>query len=248
MSDFAKVALPFLGVVIASVMGFFLNTVTEELRSSRSVVYSLNAEGDSTTVAIQNVSRVPIEAANFQITCIDRPCFRPGAPDGTLVRFEGQGMIASQDIRADVEHTSLISLRVSLIPGARTLVRVFPTETAGDLLFLYRPDPGQAEALRMLRASSATGFVIRNYIEMFALVFLGSLIFAAAMAVIALASVVLHWRRPRRDPKKETGDAPERPSPSALALAGLAALWLEGRVQRRRLARADDRAAGQRRG
>ncbi len=237
-----------LTAVFTAIVGFYVTTVVEEIRSGAALVYRVDRTYETSRLTIYNASRsASVTGLPIGMSCVsdvkDAGCFQPDAP----AQREYHAPIKGEILRPLVD-ASTVDFEVSLLPGARVSFSVDsdPGNRTGLLFktFPQRPaGPGQAapetglhaiaNALAgpskapptpvFLEAGTITGFLVQHYFSVIAWAMVASSLLLAGLALIvavrAIPSLFL-TKDPDNERQLVSLDLVYRPAPSELGGGG----------------------------
>jgi hypothetical protein len=200
MNLFKATSAPWLLTAIVAIIAFFMTGLVEELRSGRTLVYRLDDDGATMTATLWNVSRTHVlRDLDIQLTCDAPPCFRKG-PAGRYDLPQVTPPIATPDLRARIADEETVGFELTLLPGARLDITLFPVAPqTGNFRLFYVPGT-VPQPLVILQSWSITGWTALNYFRIL------SIIQAIALSCLAgyLIYAVYGWIRPSRGAADET--------------------------------------------
>ena len=200
MTDWIKLVLPLVAVAMTTVFTAFLTDLVGELRTGRTIVYSLDQGTDAVTLRLANVSNVTIAEEEFVLRCEDAPasggatsppCFA-AQPDGTWYVHESQGAVPVRRIeRAPGNGATQVGFELTLLPGARsTLAIATGAGRAADVYVRWDPAPNP-QPLRLIQAGGVPGYIVLNYLQVLAWAFVVALAAVGLVVALGLLGIVI---------------------------------------------------------
>lgn len=212
--------------IFTAIIGFYVTTVVEEIRSGVAVVYSVERSDGRAVLTVKNVSRVkPLSGAMVGLVCADfKPCFSDENPeDVERKRFQP----VAGFVRDIVLDKRALAFRLDLVPGAKIEVSLSADESnTSDLIFQFLPappsgapatsEPTLIDAVKaaltprsprpetpvFISGGTVTAWVVEAYFGVMASVMVIS---AVLLVGFMLAWGFLSWRATKHD--KEDSDA-----------------------------------------
>lgn len=231
MNIFQMTATPYVLTLLVSVLGWQLNTISNEITSANAASYGISVDAESKTVSlnVKNLSRKhTLKDIKFSIVCrAEGACFGPADPTRSgsdLAHIVAHAPVAPTEtvfVRRAVDE---VSAKSTLPAGSKVeIVAKYISETP-DFILYYLPDKENNIELYLLEQSSLFGWFVSNYI----IIILISAVFVAFLIISWMVCSVLVWLASLlRNPKKEgiheagiyrvvlTGDAVQFPGSGA---------------------------------
>ncbi|MBT0779256.1 hypothetical protein [Paracoccus sp. pheM1] len=211
-----------LTAVFTAIVGFYVTTVVEEIRSGVALVYDVERTDETSRLSIYNASRsASVTELPIGMSCVNdvenADCFRPDAP-----RLPEYHVPIKGEILRPLVDASTVDFEVSLLPGARVSYSVGsdPGNKTGLLFktFPQRPadppapppktglyaiadalaDPSEAPPTPVfLDARTITGFLVQHYFSVIAWAMVVSCLLLAIFALIVAgrATLSLIWSK-----------------------------------------------------
>jgi hypothetical protein len=201
MNDWIKLVLPLLAVSMTTIIGFFLTDHIGELRSGRTIVYSVDDGPDMITLNLSNVSRLAVDDAQFFLRCTNTDgassdggaaCFA-GSPNSAPYEVSSSGPVAVRQITPlPGNNLEQVGIRITLLPDARISLAVPRNgDVRGNVIFRYDPTAVTPQPLRIIRAGGITGYVVLNYVQVLVWAFATALTLAALAGLLGILSLAL---------------------------------------------------------
>lgn len=183
--------------LFVTIVGFYVSTVAEQIRSQAAVSYLLTQRPSGvTTLQLKNISREQVvRKAIFQLSCLplvpDCLAFIDEHPENPKYYvIDRAPPVAPSNAR--VRSNSMTArLEATLVPGAVVSLSVRLSETALDkgieVEFYYTPDRNAPEAILLLGARSLTARFVDGYLN----VMIAAFFFSGIGLIIMLAFPIL---------------------------------------------------------
>ncbi|KAA8605960.1 hypothetical protein [Salipiger aestuarii] len=198
-----------LTAVFTAIVGFYVTTVVEEIRSGVALVYSVERTDETSQLMIFNASRsASVTGLPVGMSCVrdvkEVGCFQPNGPPGEKYHPPIKGEILRPLVDA-----STVDFEVSLLPGARVSYSVGsdPGNATGLIFktFPQRPvrqeqpvpenglyaiadalsDPAKAPPTPVfLEAGTITGFLVQHYFSVIAWAMAASCLLLAGFTLV----------------------------------------------------------------
>lgn len=198
MNLFTTDKSPAILAIFVAVIGFYISTVAEQIRSQATVTYDVqNLSGGRMMLRLENVSREKIvNKAAFEFSCnpITSDCFtRMPTKDGAerLYILNRSQPVSPSDVVVSKSGFAL-KITATMVPGAVITLQVKRSDQAIKreipIEFYYTPDVNEPEAVLLLDRNSLTAQFVASYLEIMILAFL---LASAGLAIIVLLPGIL---------------------------------------------------------
>ena len=216
MTIFRGDALPYVMGLLATVVGWYLTLVTEDLTARRTLIYDLSYDGAVVTLELLNASRATsIDKARIQVTCEDvtPDCLKPIDGADTFVAFRAFTPAAPAIPEPGLQSSFAVSVDVSLIAGSRVHLTLLRNDPEAPLLMFYERNRTAPQEILLVEAGTLQAIAIKHY---FTVAFV---VFAIALVtfVTFLAAQFVGLLRPGR--KKDSADETAKPQHIVLHFA-----------------------------
>jgi hypothetical protein len=191
MNIFTSDKAPYVVGLLATILGWHVSQLAEEVRSTRAVAYSVAFDTDDRTITatIENVSKTKsLVEAEFALACgSGKSCLllQPAPPQQKARRY-GFVRVAPPNAPSATQFTvndpREISIKTTLAAGGRlefggTLERDAPIPS-----FFFKPDAQKPLDIYLYEAGSPIGVVVRNYFTIILISFI--VLLAILMAIV----------------------------------------------------------------
>lgn len=181
---------PYILGLLATLLGWQVNRVAEDVRATLSVAYWLEeTDGANRTLVVENVSRQKsVTGMTFALVCQQPHCI---VRDSS--RLEGspptwtQGDMPEElpEIQPDEQSTDVSQVKVTttIAAGGKVLLIYRAVKGQSDPTFYFIPDKNKALDIYVLKGDNLKGWAIRNYFNI-VVGFLALTLSALAIALI----------------------------------------------------------------
>ncbi|KUF11434.1 hypothetical protein [Pseudoponticoccus marisrubri] len=177
--------------IFLAVVGFYVTSVVEEIRSQPVVTYRFDRAPDgSAELRLENISLASlVEDSRFEIACVDlRPdCLRP--QDGDADRFHKltrEPPVSPSNTSVD-STASGVALSATLVPGAVVRLTTQRSDAALEddttLEFYYTAAPNDPKSLLLIDGYTATAVFVGSYFHIMILAF-GVALFGLVVVIV----------------------------------------------------------------
>lgn len=175
---------PYVVALLVSLLGWHLAQLTDDIRSTRSVLYSVNSNSSSgkITALVHNVSKThSLKAGRFSLACLpNESCFAANSEETKVHPPNGAKVEVFPDSTA-------ITIVASLPAGGKITFGGRLRDKGRQPRFLFVPDEENMIDIYVFDGDGIRGFLVRNY---FGLIF-GSFVALALLLMFLIGRLFL---------------------------------------------------------